>query len=515
MPYTQYHSTRSRSPLGPLSAAIIAGLAPDGGLWAPAVWPVITTEDLGSWQELDYGALATALVQRFAPDLAPSQLTAAIQAAYGTPGFAEAKIAPVTLLEPNTFQLELWHGPTSAFKDFGLQLLPRLFALASAKRVDNQARGKRNAHYHILTATSGDTGGAALAGFKGRPQTSVTVLYPEAGTSAVQAAQMLSYAGDNCQVLPIVGDFDVCQRLVKALFGNPEWQAELGSDGVFLSSANSINWGRILAQMVYFFHGYLTLVCRQRIGMGGRLSVAVPTGNFGNILSAFYAKQIGLPLGQLICATNANDVLAGFIQTGRYDIRQRRLKKTFSPSMDILMASNIERLLFALTEDTTATAKLMLSLQTNGFFELNKKVKASLQAHFCGESATDAETLAQIQATWEQTGQLLDPHTACAVHALKTSRAKATLNAVPTLVVSTAHWSKFPLATARAIFPDTIVNDDFAALDQVRDRVPQATVPDWLRRLDRTQKAGVIQSLTPDSQKIRQSITSWIHARLG
>ncbi len=434
-----YRSTRSGGAPVPAERAIIEGLAPDGGLYVPVDLPGLSALALGPGS-LSYPELALEVLQPFFPGFAPGRLKAEIEAAAGT--FDCAEVTPVVERRGIHF-LELFHGRTLAFKDLALSLMGGLVGLAG------EGRGKGAAELLVLVATSGDTGKAALAGFSDRPGLRVAVFYPEKGVSPVQRLQMVSHASGNAFVAGIRGDFDDAQRAVKRIFSSPEADRELGSRGYSLTSANSINIARLLPQIVYYVKAWRSLRDSGALGSDGRMDVAVPTGNFGNILAAWYAKRMGLPIGRLICASNSNRVLADFFATGRYD-RNRALLQTTSPSMDILVSSNLERLLFhASGEDPGRTAYLMDGLSREGSFALGDSERDFL-GDFVGGWADDKEAGAEIAATFAGTGYLIDPHSAVAVAVLSKIRKREGLIR-PTVIASTASPFKFPAAVAGAI----------------------------------------------------------------
>ncbi|MDD4081451.1 MAG: threonine synthase [Eubacteriales bacterium] len=430
----RFVSTRGGSPKVLAPEALLGGIAPDGGLYLPDSLPRV------DWDTLPdaYLELAAALWAILLPGFTPKEIGAAAQAAYGG-RFDSPQVAPVRPLG-DAFVLELFHGPTAAFKDLALTALPQLMVLA---------RGKiRPGHkIFILAATSGDTGSAAMAGFRDLPDTKAVVFYPQGGVSPVQEAQMRRMPGGNLEAFGIRGDFDMAQAGVKSAFART---AGAGlPEGLILSSANSINIGRLVPQVVYYFSAYKKLVQNGAVAPGDPLHVVVPSGNFGNILAALLAKRMGLPLGRLACASNQNRVLTDFLATGRYD-KRRGLQLSLSPSMDILVSSNVERLLsLASGGDSELVAGLMNELQEQGHYQLSDDLLKGIQADFLAVSAAEEDTLAAIRQCWDNHRYVLDPHAAVAWHAYGQLRAQ--LAPGKTLVLATASPFKFPEAVLRAL----------------------------------------------------------------
>ena len=430
----RFISTRGQSAAASAPEAVLRGLAPDGGLYLPDTLPRL------DWAALPeaYPALAAAVFQALLPGFAAGALSDIATQAY-THRFDSPRVAPVRPLE-DAFVLELFHGPTAAFKDLALSALPRL--MTSAR--DALMPGTR---ILVLTATSGDTGGAAMAGFAGLPDTRALVYYPEEGISPVQKAQMRRMPGDNLRAFGIRGDFDRAQSGVKAVFAKA--QAEGLPERLLLSSANSINIGRLVPQVVYYISAYQDLVRRGALRPGESLHVVVPSGNFGDILAAFLAKAMGLPLGRLVCASNQNRVLTDFLATGHYDAR-RALRLSISPSMDILVSSNVERLLFYATGgDRGHVARLMRQLKEQGHYQLTGAPLSHVQEHFMATSATEADTRAAIRQVWQQAGYLMDPHAAVAWHGYQ--QIKAQLPPGKALILATASPFKFTGAVLNAL----------------------------------------------------------------
>lgn len=429
-----YVSTRGGNERLSAAQAIVQGLARDGGLLTPEVFVKMPANAMETLKEMSYPQRAVYVMSRFLDDFSTAELNEFARTAYGPDRFDCPAVAPVRPVDDSTFCLELWHGPTCAFKDMALQMLPLLLS-AGLKKLGERKRAC------ILVATSGDTGKGALEGFKDVPQTKILVFYPKGGVSAIQELQMTTQEGDNVGVCAVQGNFDDAQTGVKTLFSDETLREQLAKRRWFLSSANSINWGRVLPQIVYYVSAYCDLLKSEAIQPGDKINVCVPTGNFGNILAAYYAKSLGVPINKFICASNANNVLTDFIQTGAYD-RNRPFYNTLSPSMDILVSSNLERLLLALTGETGQVANWMDQLKETGRYQVDDRVLAKLQREFAAGFCDDAQTSAQIAKTWKEKGYLIDPHTAVAFHVLEEYRTK-TGDETPALVVSTASPFKF------------------------------------------------------------------------
>lgn len=415
------------------------GLAPDGGLFVPQEIPTLHCEEMGRLLPISYQERAVRILEKFPlGKMTPQELHKAVDAAYGK-NFSDTHIAPIRKLERKQFLLELFHGPTAAFKDMALQLTPKFFSRA----IENDGE-----KYLILAATSGDTGVAAIEGYKTEKNISVMVLYPKDGVSEAQKQQMLSSTGENVFVLGVDADFDFCQTTVKRIFNNQELTEKLNRDfQTHLSSANSMNWGRLLPQVVYHVSAYLDLVNSSTIKLGDPVDVCIPTGNFGNLLAAVYAQKMGINIRRFICASNDNNVLTDFFNKGIYDLRERHIIKTSSPSIDILKSSNIERLLYLLSDGDAEEVKgYMESLEKNKYFEVSDVIKQKLQASFCAGYCTDAESHVVIKQTLARTGILLDTHTAVAKKV-----ADDFPGDIPMIISATAHWSKFAPAILEAL----------------------------------------------------------------
>ena len=427
-----YVSTRDQSLSYTAAQAIEQGLSRDGGLFLPETFP--TLPDLETLRPMTYEQRAAAIMGLFLEGFTQEELLTFARKAYGPEKFDCPQVAPVRELHCKTHILELWHGPTCAFKDMALQMLPHLLTASMQKNGEEKT-------VCILVATSGDTGKAALEGFRDVNGTKIMVFYPKDGVSDIQQLQMVTQAGENVGVCAVVGNFDDAQTGVKQIFSDPAVRETLAARGYVLSSANSINWGRVLPQVVYYISAYCDLLNAGKIAMGDQINVCVPTGNFGNILACYYARKMGLPVGKLICASNANNVLTDFLKTGVYD-RNRPFYNTVSPSMDILISSNLERLLFDLTGSDAEVRDYMAQLSATGRYEVSDRVKAAIGDLFVSGCCDDARTLNTIEKIFHQTGYLMDTHTAVAYTVLQDYRA-ATADDTVTVVASTASPFKF------------------------------------------------------------------------
>ena len=435
------------------SMAILRGLAPDGGLYVPKDFPHFSMEEIAALGALDYQARALAILQKFLPDFTADELKNAIAGAYGT-GFDDADVAPVRPVGDWAHALELWHGPTLAFKDMALQLLPHLLTLSAKKNGETR-------EIFILVATSGDTGKAALDGYHDIPGVEIAVFYPTGGTSEIQRLQMATQEGGNVAVYAVRGNFDDAQTGVKKVFGDKAIAARLAERNIRLSSANSINWGRLVPQIVYYFAAYAQLLKAGKIVYGDKVDFCVPTGNFGDILAGYYAKQMGLPVGKLICASNENNVLTDFLTTGTYTAK-REFFKTTSPSMDILVSSNLERLLYHVTGSDAEVAALMKSLTETGSYTVRPETLKTIQESFgCGWSSEE-QVAGEIRTRYEQNGYLCDTHTAVAFHVAEQQKREG----VPMVVLSTASPFKFPRSVLEAL-GHTAPQNDFEAMQEL------------------------------------------------
>ena len=420
----QFVSTRGQAPVLGFSDAVLAGLASDGGLYVPQTWPQVDAAEIASFAGKPYADVAYAIISRFTGDeIAPQKLKAILDEAYAV--FRHPSVTPLLELEPNHFVLELFHGPTLAFKDVAMQFL---------SRVMDHILAERGLKATIVGATSGDTGSAAIEAFRGRDTTDIFILHPQGRTSPVQRLQMTTVLDHNVHNIALEGTFDDCQNIVKAMFNNHRFR-----DRVRLSGVNSINWGRIVAQIVYYFTAAASLGSPHR-----KVSFTVPTGNFGDIFAGYCAKAMGLPIDRLIIATNANDILRRTMDSGRYEMDG--VAPTISPSMDIQISSNFERLLFeSAGRDAGAVVRMMDGLKQSGGFALPANALSAIRRDFAAGTTGEAETAATIATTLRNSGYLLDPHTAVGVHV-----ARAHLGATPMITLGTAHPAKFPAAVKDA-----------------------------------------------------------------
>ncbi len=438
----RYLSTRNKSLDYSAAEAISTGLSRDGGLFTPQSLPELGIEELKKLSAMDYRGRAVEIMKLFLDDFSREELEGFAKAAYAD-NYDSPDPAPLRKIDAKTSFLELWHGPTCAFKDMALQMLPH-FLTASLKKTGETKE------VCILVATSGDTGKAALEGFKDVSGTRILVFYPEDGVSDVQKLQMTTQEGGNVRVCAVKGNFDDAQNGVKAIFSDEKLREQLAGRGFFLSSANSINWGRLLPQIVYYFSAYCDMAANGSITLGDKINFCVPTGNFGNILAGYYAKKMGLPVNKLVCASNANNVLTDFIQTGTYN-KNRPFITTVSPSMDILISSNLERLLFDLSGGNDETVKgYMAQLASEGKYTVSSEIKAALDAGFASGFCDDAATKATIGKFFKENNYLIDTHTAVAAKVLADYRDK-TGDMTPAVVVSTASPYKFCAAVLEAV----------------------------------------------------------------
>jgi threonine synthase len=490
--------------------SVIKGLAAGGGLLVPEELPSLSLDEIVGLSRLPYRSRAAHVYRRFGVDVPGDRVEQLMEVAYGSSFDTEA-VAPIQEVAPGMNVLELWHGPTSAFKDMALQCMPVFFSEAIERRL---ASGVATDDFLVLVATSGDTGKAALEGFADRAHTRVCVFYPADGVSDIQRKQMVTQRGSNVSVFGVRGNFDDCQTAVKEAFNDAAFEVELHErHGLALSSANSINWGRLLPQIVYYVSAYAQLTASGGLRPGASLDVCVPTGNFGNILGAFYAKKVGVPIGRLLCASNENDVLTDFLATGVYDIAGREFVTTPSPSMDILVSSNLERLLFELA-GPQATAGWMAKLASTRRFALDPATSAKVREHVAGASVGNDESLRVIRRVHEQRGYLLDPHTAVAWAVGE--RLKGT---DPMLVVSTAHWAKFGADVYKALRgiphaeplpPAVSALTGVQLLAEVQALAPgAATVPRSLAELD-TLPARFTDVVDAGRSGVEGAVRSWL-----
>ncbi len=485
-----YKSTRDAQHTVTASEAILKGLAPDGGLFVPVSMPKldVTMEQL---KDMSYQETAYAVMKQFLTDFTEEELKHCITCAYDSK-FDTEVIAPLVKVG-DTYHLELFHGATIAFKDMALSILPHLLTTSAKKNHVTR-------EIVILTATSGDTGKAALAGFADVPGTRIIVFYPKNGVSRVQELQMVTQKGVNTSVVAIQGNFDNAQTGVKALFEDQELEQELSEKGFQFSSANSINIGRLVPQVVYYVYAYAKLLKNEEITLGEEINVTVPTGNFGNILAAYYAKQMGVPIAKLICASNENKVLFDFFRTGTYD-KNREFVLTSSPSMDILISSNLERLIYMIAgADAEKDQELMDALKAEGRYDITPEMKEKL-SDFAGGYATEEETRAAIRDTYQSTGYVMDPHTAVAVHVCRAYR-KDSGDQRKQLIASTASPYKFVKSVMTAIDEKYGSMEEFALIDEL-EKASGTPVP---HAIEEIRNAQILHTRECDVDKMKDTV---------
>ena len=460
-----YHSTRNSEETATASEAILKGLTSDGGLFVPDSIPKlnVSLEDL---TKMSYQEIAYAVMKEFLTDFTEEELKTCINNAYDSK-FDTEEIA-VTKKVDGAYYLELFHGATIAFKDMALSILPHLLVTSARKNnVKNEIV--------ILTATSGDTGKAALAGFADVPGTKIIVFYPKSGVSPIQEKQMVTQKGDNTYVIGIKGNFDDAQTGVKKMFSNKELAKVMNDNGFQFSSANSINIGRLVPQVVYYVKAYADLLKQGALKAGEPMNVVVPTGNFGNILASYYAKQMGIPIGKFVCASNKNKVLFDFFETGKYD-RNREFYVTTSPSMDILISSNLERMIYRIAgNDAKQCAKFMAALTKDGEYVITDAMKAEL-SEFFGAFGSEEETAVKIKEVYDKEGYVMDTHTAVAAVAYDKYKAATGDDKTPTVIASTASPYKFTRSVMDAINPAYDAEDDFELVDEL-NKVSKTAIP--------------------------------------
>lgn len=486
-----YQSTRDANNKVTASQAILQGLATDGGLFTPVSMPQVDL-DFTELKEASYQEVAKLVLSAFLDDFTSEELDYCITHAYDDK-FDTQAIAPLVHLD-DQYNLELFHGSTIAFKDMALSILPYLLTTSAKKQgVDNKIV--------ILTATSGDTGKAAMAGFADVPGTEIIVFYPKGGVSKIQELQMTTQVGDNTHVVAIEGNFDDAQTDVKRMFNDSDLRQKLLSKGMQLSSANSMNIGRLVPQIVYYVYAYAQLVKAGDIQVGEAINVTVPTGNFGNILAAYYAREIGVPINKLICASNENNVLTDFFNTGVYD-KKRSFKVTSSPSMDILVSSNLERLIFHLLDNNAEQTKaLMESLVNEGEYQLSA-VKPEILELFAADFATEQETTDEIKRVYDVADYIEDPHTAVASAVYHKYKEK-TGDHTPVVIASTASPYKFPRVAVAAVQGEDPA-DDFAAVKEL-NRLSGVAVPKAVDGLETAEVRHKTVVATADMQKAVES----------
>ena len=472
----QYKSTRNSSISISSAEVIKQGLSVEGGLFVPETIPAMTTSEIEALVNMNYRERAKVILSKFLTDFTEEELDNCINKAYTREKFGSDNIAPVYKLNDDEYILELWHGPTCAFKDMALQILPHLLTTSMKKTGETD-------EVVILVATSGDTGKAALEGFRDVNGTRIIVFYPNNGVSEIQKLQMVTQEGNNVGVAAVCGNFDDAQSGVKKIFTDDGYKDVLLHNNFKLSSANSINWGRLVPQIVYYFSAYADLLKADEIKLGDKINIVVPTGNFGNILASYYAYKMGLPVNKFICASNKNDVLTDFIKTGVYN-KNREFHTTISPSMDILISSNLERFLFDLSGgDDSVIADWMAKLATDGKYEVSPEVKQQITDIFAGGCADDDETMQAIKKCKDEYGYVMDTHTAVAKYVYD-RYVEETGDKTKTVIASTASPFKFNQSVLIALSGHSSVagQDEFALLDKLSE-VSGMDIPDSLAGL--------------------------------
>lgn len=485
-----YNSTRNKKETATASQAILKGLASDGGLFVPEAIPALD-KDIAELANMSYQEVAYEVMKLYMTDFTEEELKNCINRAYDSK-FDTTEIAPL-VKKDGAYYLELFHGATIAFKDMALSILPHLLTTSAKKNnVKNEIV--------ILTATSGDTGKAALAGFADVEGTSIIVFYPKNGVSPIQEKQMITQKGANTKVVGITGNFDDAQSGVKAMFNNKDLAERMDKAGYQFSSANSINIGRLVPQIVYYVYAYSRLVKNGEIKAGDKMNVVVPTGNFGNILAAYYAKNMGLPVDKLVCASNDNKVLFDFFQTGTYD-KNREFILTTSPSMDILISSNLERLIYKIAgNDAEKCADLMAALSTKGVYDITDEMKANL-SDFVGGYTDEAKTAATIKAMYDKEGYIMDTHTAVASGVYNDYVAKSG-DKTPTVIASTASPYKFTRSVMNAIDSKYDTMGDFELVDELC-KLSGVKVPNAIEEI---RTAPVLHDIVCDSDKMQDTV---------
>jgi threonine synthase len=491
-----YISTRGNFRKVPASEAIKLGMVPAGGLFVPAETPALSTEEILAMRGSSYQGTAERIISLFLNDFTEEEIKGCIARAYRDDNFDHPQVAPLYRLNEHTFFLELWHGPTAAFKDIALQIMPHFLSLAVEKMGVQR-------EIVILVATSGDTGKAALEGFKNVPGTKIIVFYPYNGVSKIQELQMTTTDGSNTSAIAVRGNFDDCQNAVKDIFADEDFNKILATNGYELSSANSINWGRLLPQIVYYFRAYLDLLEQEEIAPGEKINFTVPTGNFGNILASWYAQRMGLPINKLICASNENKVLTDFFRSGIYD-REREFKQTRSPSMDILISSNLERFLFEITgHDAKKINRWMADLKETGRFEVDPATKEAMDEIMACDYASEEETLSAIKEIYHAAEYIPDTHTAVGYKVYR-KYLQRTGDSTRTVIDATASPYKFSGSVLEAIKGSSFIQGkgEFEILEEL-SKINPVPLHFGLRDLD---KKPVLHRTVCEQKEIREQI---------
>lgn len=492
-----YTGTRDNSIRVGASEAIAKGICDDGGLFVPVDIPKLSLSDIKKIGNLPYKKRAEKILKLWLTDFSKEELELCIESAYEESKFSSDKIAPLKKLNGRESVLELWRGPTCAFKDMALQLLPHLLSVAAKKNL-------RNKKLVILTATSGDTGKAALEGFKDAEGTYIIVFYPTDGVSDMQKAQMITQDGENVSVCAVNGNFDDCQNGVKKIFTDNEIKSRLLANGYAFSSANSINWGRLAPQIVYYVSAYCDLVNSQSIELGDEVNFCVPTGNFGDILAGFYAREMGVPIKTLVCASNINNVLTEFLETGTYN-KNRSFYQTSSPSMDILISSNLERLLWHISEGNSALIKKYMEELKTGGYTVSTEILEKINEIFAAGFADDNDTKQQIRETFEEYNYLLDTHTAVAQKVYEKYLEK-TNDLTKTVVVSTANPYKFSRTVLSSLTEKALPEDEFECVGMLSE----LTETDPPKSLTELKNKKIRFENTYDVSEMRDAVFSFL-----
>lgn len=490
-----YESTRGGNEKITSAEAIKRGIAPDGGLYVPCKFHKLNLKEIKDLVDMTYPERAVAILRHFLDDFSEEELIDCVNSAYSHK-FTHEKVAPVVELNESLFLLELWHGPTCAFKDMALQILPHLL-VKSMKKTGEKSK------VIILTATSGDTGKAALEGFADVEGTGIIVFYPDNGVSEIQKYQMITQTGENVKVFGVRGNFDDTQTGVKRIFTDKELISFMEARNLKFSSANSINWGRLAPQIVYYFSAYADLIKENRIAAGDKINFVVPTGNFGNILAGFYAAKMGLPVNRLVCASNDNNILTDFIRTGCYD-KRREFIKTVSPSMDILISSNLERLLYEVTNhDGKKVSQWMNELYVSGSYDIGQKNAKEIKKYFWAGWSNQDETLKTIECVYSDYKYVLDTHTAVAVDVYD-KYVITTGDLTPSVVISTASPFKFNNSVCKALFGENKIADksEFELLELLSKEC-DLPIPAGLASLD---KKEVLHKSVCDKEGMKDAV---------
>ena len=470
-----FNSTRNNNLKVTSAEAIKQGLSVEGGLFVPETFPQVELSEIENLKNKSYVEIAKFVLGKYLTDFTHEELDLCVTKAYTREKFETDSIAPLYQLNDKEYFIELWHGPTCAFKDMALQILPHLLTVSAKKTGEDKT-------ITILVATSGDTGKAALEGFKDVDGTKIIVFYPKDGVSDIQKLQMITQEGKNVFVNGVNGNFDDAQSGVKKIFVDEEFKKELADNGIVLSSANSINFGRLVPQVVYYFNSYIDLLKNNKIKCGDKINVVVPTGNFGNILAAYYAKRMGLPIDKLICASNKNNILTDFINTGIYD-KNRDFNLTISPSMDILISSNLERLLYEISgKDDKLIAEYMDKLSKEGRYEIDDSLKEVIKQNFYGGFCDDEKTLETIKNTFVNNNYLIDTHTAVA-KAVYDEYVRNTNDTKVTVIASTASPYKFLNSVLSAVDTENEKSDDDFYMLEKLSKCSDTPIPKSLKEL--------------------------------